>query len=293
MKKCPYCKKELVDTALRCRFCRRVLSPAGIADESALIINNNPELVRLSIISAILTAPFMIIFVFYSAFNFHSRLGYLNIVLVVYFIGLIANFFSAAIVAYILKPGAGRSDIAAGIKTAFSKIDTLMLWTLVSLTVGLLLGVLERLLRLAKFVTTAGMISYSAATFFVLPLIVTRDMSIIEAIRVSARMVKNNPVKAFGGLFKIDLKYMAITGAITILGILVLAWLADFLMSERMLSNAWLNHLCGFWGAYSVEITVSLGSLAIASMAIGLSYFSCLTQIYRALSYASLSKQGI
>jgi len=101
-------------------------------------------------------------------------------------------FFNTALVGVALvRLGGGDATIRDGLAMAGARLGRIVGYALIAATVGMLLRALEeRVGWIGRLVIGALGVTWSAATFLVVPILATRDLSPIEAVTESSRLLK-------------------------------------------------------------------------------------------------------
>ena len=102
------------------------------------------------------------------------------------------NFFNAALVFCILARLRGEpASVAEGLRMALKRFPQIFAWSLLSATLGLVLKVLrDRAGFAGQVVAGLAGIAWSIATYFVVPVLVTRGVGPLEALRESAATLR-------------------------------------------------------------------------------------------------------
>ncbi len=105
---------------------------------------------------------------------------------------LVILFFNTALVgAAMIRLGGGDPTVADGMRIASSKLVVIVGYALVAATVGMILRVIqERVGFLGKIVVGLLGAGWSIATFLVVPVLATRDVGPIDAVKESAGLLK-------------------------------------------------------------------------------------------------------
>jgi Family of unknown function (DUF6159) len=106
-----------------------------------------------------------------------------------YFVGI---FFNTALVGVALvRLGGGEVRIRDGLAIAAKRVVRIFGYAVIAATVGLLLRMLEeRVGWVGRMVAGALGVAWTAATLLVVPMLVTRELSPVEAVTESARLLK-------------------------------------------------------------------------------------------------------
>lgn len=107
----------------------------------------------------------------------------------------ITLFFNAALTACTLQLMKEKDcQISSGIKTALKRIHVIFLWSLVMTTFGLIIQVIQNLSRrwriLEIIIASVLSITWSIATFFVIPTLVVENKSPIDAFKRSMQLMR-------------------------------------------------------------------------------------------------------
>jgi hypothetical protein len=136
-------------------------------------------------------------------------------------------FFNAAIVeCAIIRFRGNDPTVADGLKGACRRLPQIFGWALVAATVGVVLrAISERSGLVGKIVTGLFGLAWSAATFFVVPIIVMERLGPIDAARRSTELVKKTWGEAIGahmGIGVISALLYLLCGSIMIVGVALL-----------------------------------------------------------------------
>jgi len=175
-----------------------------------------------------------------SAFHL-DFLQYILLFIIYFGISVIATFFNVCVVYTTkIRLDGGNATFTQSIKFAFSRIHQIVLWSLVSATVGLILRILDNIAEkmgqageviMSILNSILGMI-WSMITIFVIPGMVYNDIGPIDAIKKSVETLKKtwgeSLIRYFGlGFVEAILIIIGIIGGIILLAIslLVGAWM--------------------------------------------------------------------
>ena len=122
------------------------------------------------------TLPWVVMFVFY---------------LVQYFI---VFFFNAALVgAAMIRLEGGDPTVADGFRIARGKVGAILGYAVIAATVGLILRMIEeRAGFIGRWITGLLGVAFTVATFLTVPLLVSRDIGPLEAVKESAALLKRS-----------------------------------------------------------------------------------------------------
>ncbi len=101
-------------------------------------------------------------------------------------------FFNSALVgAAMIRLDGGNPTVGDGLRIAFSRLGSIIAYAAIAATVGLLLrSASERSGNLGKMIVGLIGLAWNLATFLVVPVLVTHNVSPLEAIKESARVLK-------------------------------------------------------------------------------------------------------
>lgn len=106
-----------------------------------------------------------------------------------YFVIIFFN--SALIGAALIRLNGGDPTVADGFRIAMSKLPAILGYALISATVGVLLrAAQERAGFIGKFVVGIIGVAWTAASFLVVPVLVSQDIGPIDAVKRSAELLK-------------------------------------------------------------------------------------------------------
>jgi hypothetical protein len=109
---------------------------------------------------------------------------------VLYFVGI---FFNTALVSVALvRLGGGEARVRDGLALAGARAGRILGYAVIAATVGIILRALEeRVGWIGRLVISLLGVAWTAATFLVVPILATRDLSPIEAVTESSRLLKD------------------------------------------------------------------------------------------------------
>ena len=104
----------------------------------------------------------------------------------------ITIFFNCALAACVQQDFAGqRSTLGDGLRRAASRIHTILLWSLVSATVGRVFDALEsRAGLVGRLVVWFAGLGWSMATFLIVPVLVMEEQGVMDSIKRSAALLR-------------------------------------------------------------------------------------------------------
>lgn len=166
---------------------------------SAAVLKADKELVVLPAISAValilVSASFAVpAFFFGNALSLENvdAFAYIGLFLFYFVQYSVIFFFNAALVgAALIRLEGGDPTVADGLRIAWNRIGAILGYAAIASTVGLVLQVVkERSNTLGSIVTSIVGVAWSVMTFLVVPVLVTRDISPVGAIKESASILK-------------------------------------------------------------------------------------------------------
>jgi len=171
---------------------------------SATVLRLDPELLIFPLLSGIaavlVTATFIVPFAFvgegFGALeNLDENVGYVGYVVgFLYYLVLysLVFFFNTALVgATMIRLDGGDPTISDGLNLAFKKMGAILQYAAIAATVGMLLRALEeRAGFIGRIVIGLIGLSWTLATFLTVPVLVTKEVSAIDAVKESASLFR-------------------------------------------------------------------------------------------------------
>ncbi len=100
-------------------------------------------------------------------------------------------FFNAALVHCAIKALNGQeTSVGDGVSFAFSRIDKILGWAVLSATVGTLLQLLHNMGKIGEIIASLIGIAWSIMTFFVVPVLVYENRGVFDAVKQSGRLMR-------------------------------------------------------------------------------------------------------
>ncbi|HEY4942939.1 MAG TPA: DUF6159 family protein [Rhizomicrobium sp.] len=174
---------------------------------SLLVLRAHPRLILLPVLStASLVAAALLIFGSMSLGQ-DSRLAWLFVAIGWFGFLLaatfIAVFFNAALISCVLDAFAGRPvSLRAGLMSSVARLSPILQWAIYASTVGFAISFAQGLLRrfgiLGALAGSAVSLSWSVATFFVVPILVAEGLQPRQAVARSTEIVKGRWGEAVG-----------------------------------------------------------------------------------------------
>ena len=172
----------------------------GLIKASGRVLQADKELIVFPLISSIalflVTATFFLPLIFsgtgFEVSESTGSLGYVLLFLYYMVQYTVMFFFNSALVgAAMIRLDGGDPTVADGLRIAFSRLGSILGYAAIAATVGLLLRTAsERSGSLGRFVIGLVGMAWNLATFLVVPVLVTHNVSPLQAIKESARILK-------------------------------------------------------------------------------------------------------
>jgi len=199
---------------------------------SAAVLRADKELIIFPIVSSIgvliVTAtfafPMLLAGFFDSLFEGESQVfGYFvgfAFYIVQYTVIIFAN--SALVGAAMIRLRGGDPTVGDGFRIAFKHIGSILVYALLSATVGMILRWLsERGKLLGRIVASAAGMAWNLATYLVVPVLVIEEVGPWEAVKRSANLLKKTWGEQIVGNFGIGAVFGLLAFAVILLGALV------------------------------------------------------------------------
>lgn len=115
-------------------------------------------------------------------------------------------FFNSALVACaIIRFRGGDPTLADGFRASFSRLPQILMWALLSATVGVILRVIEsRAEKVGQLVAALLGAGWSIATYFVVPVLVVEKVGPVDAVKRSFSVLRRTWGEAIGANFGIS-----------------------------------------------------------------------------------------
>jgi hypothetical protein len=240
----------------------------AIAGSSFRVLAQHPRLVVLPVTAAMAHVS-MLVLVGGSMFaTERAHLGWpvfaAEAFLLLFAGSFVSYFFNAALVACVLDAFNGRAvSLGAGLASASARAGKILGWAIFTSTVGVLLRVLQDQLRrfgiLGLLLGTATGLTWSIATFFVVPVLVAENVGPWEAVKRSMEIAKRLWSNAIGvevglGLFML----LALVPPILLIAIINGAGAQ---MAEHDLALLFAGAASGLYFIVLVAIVTTLNSI--------------------------------
>lgn len=100
-------------------------------------------------------------------------------------------FFNSALIHCAVKILNGEeTSLQEGMSFAWSRVDKIFAWSVLSATVGTLLQALQNAGKIGEIAASLIGIAWSILTFFVVPVLIYEDKGVIESVKESGRLMK-------------------------------------------------------------------------------------------------------
>jgi hypothetical protein len=175
-------------------------------------------------------------------------------------------FFNTALVgAAMIRLEGGQPTLGAGLQVAMSRVGAIFIYAVMAATVGLILRMIEeRLGFIGRMVVGLIGLAWTVATFLVVPVLVTRNVSAVEAVKESTGLLKKTWGENLIGQGGIGLAF-------------------GFIQAGLIFATVALAALAGMVGGLVLAITVLVaGGLAVLLAAL---IQTALSAIYAAALY--------
>lgn len=175
-------------------------------------------------------------------------------------------FFNTALVgAAMIRLEGGQPTLGAGLQVALSRVGAIFIYAVMAATVGLILRMIEqRLGFIGRMVVGLIGLAWTVATFLVVPVLVTRNVSAVEAVKESTGLLKKTWGENLIGQGGIGLAF-------------------GFIQAGLIFATVTLAALAGMVGGLVLAITVLVAGVLAVLMAALIQ--TALSAIYAAALY--------
>lgn len=134
-------------------------------------------------------------------------------------------FFQSALVgAAMIRLQGGDPTVADGFRIAFSRIGPILGYALIAATVGMLLrAIQERAGAIGRWIAGLVGVAWTVATYMVVPILVTREVGPLEAVKESANLLKRSWGENLIGQAGIGLVFGLLQFVLVLLGVGLIA----------------------------------------------------------------------
>jgi len=173
----------------------------------------------------------------------------------------VITFFNSAMVACaVIRLSGGDPTVGDGFRAAFARLPFILGWSLVAATVGLILNAIEsRSERIGRLLIGLVGMAWSAATYFVVPILVVEGIGPFSAIRRSVAILRETWGEAIVANFGLGL---------IVLALMIVAALPA--IAGAMMGGVWMFWLMGI--SLLIMILVALASSAAKAIQIAALY---------------------
>ncbi len=221
----------------------------ALVQQSYAVLKHDKEIMLFPLISMILTIAlffsFMIPLFFMSdgAPIQHSSMYYLGLFgyyLISYFIVIFFN--TGLITCAHIRLNGGDPTFSDGIRNAAKHIGRIFVWALISATVGIVLQMIsERSNMLGKIAVALVGMAWSLLTFFVVPVMIFENVSVIQSIKQSGHLFKKTWGENVIGQFSMGFFFMILG----LLGVIPIA--AGIILKSGLLVLISLPFVVLYW----------------------------------------------
>lgn len=167
----------------------------SLVKASASVLNADKELMIFPVLSGIASLITGVIFFLPLTFvggQSFEVVGYIALFLFYFASSFVVVFFNSALVgAALIRLDGGDPTVADGLRIARERLPLILQWSLLAATVGMLMrGLRERSGAVGSFVMGLIGVAWNVATFLIVPVLVTRDLGPIDALKESAALLK-------------------------------------------------------------------------------------------------------
>jgi hypothetical protein len=203
----------------------RISNSWKLAKASAAVLSADKELMLFPALSAVMLVLVSVafalpIFLTENGAGMLEGVGSYVVAFLFYLVSYFVIFFcnSALVGAAMIRLRGGDPTVADGFRIASGKIGTIFGYALLAATVGMVLrAIQERAGFIGKIIIGLIGMAWNLATFLVVPVLVTEDVSPVDAVKRSMTLLKKTWGEQVIGGFSLG----AITGLVTFLLILV------------------------------------------------------------------------
>ena len=178
-----------------------------MATASLAVLKSHPSLLVFPIVSGITMAGVTVL----AGWAAMKAVGLVALLAWYFVCAFVVVFCNAALVACVLQSSAGRQpSIGSGFAAAGRRLPQILGWSLVVATIGVVLQVLQSLLR-DKLALLGGLLGgatvglWGVATYFVVPVIVTEGVGPVKAVKRSSGILRRTWGESLIGSFGISL----------------------------------------------------------------------------------------
>lgn len=228
-----------------------------LVQESFRVLKKDKEIILFPILSGIVTFLLFISFIIpiflTSGFEGGNYLSYVLVFLYYLLSYFIVIFFNTGLITCAnIRLNGGDPKFMDGINNALRHINKILVWALISATVGLILGAISRRSGVLGRIVVGliGMV-WSLLTFFVIPVMIFENIFVIESIKKSGALLRKTWGENVVGQFSIGLIFGILgliglvfpvlgflSGSLTLViisfGVMILYWVFLGIMSSSL-----------------------------------------------------------
>ncbi len=198
-----------------------------LVKESFNVLKKDKEIMLFPILSGAVSilvfATFILPIFLASNFDFNGSI-FTYVVLFLYYLVsyFVVIFFNVGLITCAnIRLNGGDPTFMEGIRSAFKNIHKILIWALISATVGLILkATSERSRGLGRLAISLLGIAWNLLTFFVIPVMIFENTSVIESIKRSGAIFRKTWGENFVGQFSIGAVF-AVFGLLGIIPIIL------------------------------------------------------------------------
>lgn len=245
-------------------FFARLKTGWALTKDSIHVLRGDPELAVFPLVGSIAGLVFTGLLLGGSSLLFGSDFGILQyVVLFTLYFGstFIASFTTAALMHETKKAfEGGEPTFRSGMQAAWRTKNTLLVWSVVSATVGIIIRMIEGQDNVvAKILASIISIGWSILTYFIIPVITFEEVGIREAISRSGSVFKNTWGETAGAHFGV--------GIVTILFMIPIVLLAVAIVAVGGAGGGALGFGTGLIIAIVLVLTAYLFTMTLSSIA--------------------------
>ena len=239
----------------------------ALVQQSYAVLKHDKEIMLFPLISMALTVAlffsFMIplFFMSGSAAIQHSSAYYLGLFgyyLISYFIVIFFN--TGLITCAHIRLNGGNPTFGDGIRNAAKHIGRIFVWAIISATVGIILQVIsEKSNMLGKIAVALVGMAWSLLTFFVVPVMIFENVSVIQSIKQSGHLFKKTWGENVIGQFSMGFFFMILG----LLGVIPIA--AGIMLKSGLLVLISLPFVVLYWVLLGI-ISSSLNGIFVTAL---------------------------
>ena len=196
-----------------------------LAKASAAVLRSDKELLMLPLLSGLamilVTASFFLPMAFLGDIENLGIVGYVAVFVFYVVQYFVIIFFNTALVgAAMIRLDGGDPTVGDGLRIAWQRLGSILGYAAIAATVGMILrSARERAGFIGRIAIGIIGFAWSLATFLVVPVLVTKNLGPIEAVKESARMMKKTWGEQIVGNVGIGLVFFLVYAALAIIAV--------------------------------------------------------------------------